>query len=64
MGRIRRSFDISFKIRVCEAIDRGERTVLEVCWAGTPIQITIVEFSEELNHSHWLSTLMCFRILK
>jgi len=31
MGRIRRSFDISFKIRVCEAIDRGERTVLEVC---------------------------------
>ena len=31
MGRIRRSFDISFKIRVCETIDRGERSVLEVC---------------------------------
>ena len=31
MGRIRRSFDIGFKIRVCESIDRGERTVLEIC---------------------------------
>lgn len=31
MGRIRRSFDLGFKVRVCEAIDRQEKTVLEVC---------------------------------
>jgi transposase-like protein len=31
MGRIRRSFDIGFKIQVCEAIDAGEKTVLEIC---------------------------------
>lgn len=31
MGRIRRSFDIQFKMKVCEAIDRGDRSVLEVC---------------------------------
>jgi transposase-like protein len=31
MGRIRRSFDIQFKIRVCEAIDCGEKTVLDIC---------------------------------
>ena len=31
MGRIKRSFDHSFKIRVCEAIEGGARTVIEVC---------------------------------
>jgi transposase-like protein len=31
MGRIRRSFDIQFKLKVCEAIDSGQRTVLEMC---------------------------------
>lgn len=31
MGRIRRSFDIQFKMKVCEAIERGDRTVLEIC---------------------------------
>lgn len=31
MGRIRRTFDIGFKIRVCEAIDTGEKTVLDIC---------------------------------
>ncbi len=31
MGRIRRSFDIQFKLKVCEAIDSGERSVLDVC---------------------------------
>ncbi len=31
MGRIKRTFDIGFKIKVCEAIDSGEQTVLEVC---------------------------------
>jgi transposase-like protein len=31
MGRIRRTFDIGFKVKVCEAIDAGEKTVLEVC---------------------------------
>lgn len=31
MGRIRRTFDIGFKIKVCEVIDTGEKTVLEIC---------------------------------
>jgi transposase-like protein len=31
MGRIRRSFDIQFKMKVCGAIDAGQRTVLEIC---------------------------------
>jgi len=31
MGRIRRSFDHSFKVRVAEAIEGGARTVLEIC---------------------------------
>ena len=31
MGRIRRSFDIQFKMKVCEAIERGDRAVLEIC---------------------------------
>lgn len=31
MGRIRRTFDIGFKIKICEAIDAGEKTVLEIC---------------------------------
>ena len=31
MGRIRRTFDIGFKIKVCEAIDAGEKTVLDIC---------------------------------
>jgi len=31
MGRIRRTFDIGFKIKVCEAIDSGEKTVLDIC---------------------------------
>ena len=31
MGRIRRTFDIGFKIKVCEAIDEGSKTVLDIC---------------------------------
>jgi transposase len=31
MGRIKRSFDHAFKIRITEAIDNGARTVLEIC---------------------------------
>ena len=31
MGRIRRSFDIQFKIKVCEAIEGGQSTIPEVC---------------------------------
>lgn len=31
MGRIRRTFDTSFKIRVAEAIESGAKTVLEIC---------------------------------
>ena len=31
MGRIRRTFDIGFKNKVCEAIDAGEKTVLDNC---------------------------------
>jgi hypothetical protein len=30
MGRIRRSFDIQFKIRVCEAIEAG-KPIPELC---------------------------------
>lgn len=31
MGKIRRSFDLSFKVRVSEAIASGARSVREVC---------------------------------
>jgi len=31
MGRIRRTFDIGFKIKVCGEIDSGEKTVLDIC---------------------------------
>jgi len=31
MGKIRRSFDLSFKIRVCEAIENSQKTVMQIC---------------------------------
>jgi len=31
MGRIKRSFDLAFKVRVAEAIENGAKTVLAVC---------------------------------
>jgi transposase-like protein len=31
MGRIRRSFDIQFKIRVYEAIETGAKSIQELC---------------------------------
>lgn len=31
MGRIRRSFDNAFKVRVSEAIESGAKSVLEIC---------------------------------
>lgn len=31
MGRIRRSFDLQFKIRICEAIERGGQSIPALC---------------------------------
>ena len=31
MGRIRRSFDLQFKIRVCEAVEAGSKSIPELC---------------------------------
>lgn len=31
MGKIRRKFDIQFKIQVCQAIETGTHTVLSIC---------------------------------
>ncbi len=31
MGRIKRSFDHAFKVRVCESIESGARTVVQIC---------------------------------
>lgn len=31
MGRIRRSFDLQFKIRVCEAVEAGTKSIAELC---------------------------------
>jgi transposase-like protein len=31
MGKIRRSFDVSFKIRVSEAIESGAKTIADIC---------------------------------
>ena len=31
MGKIRRKFDVQFKIQVCQAIEAGSRTVLSIC---------------------------------
>ena len=42
MGRIRRTFDSSFKIKLCELIDSGQSTVIEVC-REYQLQRTVVE---------------------
>ena len=31
MGRIRRSFDVQFKIRICEAVEAGSNTIPDLC---------------------------------
>ena len=31
MGKIRRKFDVQFKIQVCQAIEAGSHTVLNIC---------------------------------
>ena len=31
MGKIRRKFDIQFKVQVCQAIEAGSHTVLSIC---------------------------------
>jgi transposase-like protein len=42
MGRIRRSFDVQFKIRICEAIESGTKRIPELC-REYQIQRTVIE---------------------
>ena len=42
MGKIRRKFDISFKVQVCQRIEAGVQTVAEIC-RENQIQRTVVE---------------------
>jgi transposase-like protein len=42
MGQIRRTFDIGFKIKVCQAIEAGEKTVLEI-YRQYQLQRVVVE---------------------
>ena len=42
MGKIRRKFDISFKIQVCQRIEAGLQQVTEVCYENQ-LQRTVVE---------------------
>ena len=42
MGKIRRKFDISFKIQVCQRIEAGVQQVTEICHENQ-LQRTVVE---------------------
>jgi hypothetical protein len=42
MGKIRRKFDISFKVQVCQRIEAGLQQVTEVCYENQ-LQRTVVE---------------------
>lgn len=42
MGKIRRKFDISFKIQVCQRIEAGLQTVTEICHENQ-LQRAVVE---------------------
>lgn len=42
MGKIRRKFDVSFKVQVCQRIEAGIQTVAEIC-RDNQIQRTVVE---------------------
>ncbi len=42
MGKIRRKFDVSFKIQVCQRIEAGVQTVAEIC-RDNQIQRSVVE---------------------
>lgn len=42
MGKIRRKFDVSFKIQVCQRIEAGLQSVAEICHENQ-IQRTVVE---------------------
>lgn len=42
MGKIRRKFDVSFKIQVCQRIEAGLQTVAEIC-RDNQLQRTVVE---------------------
>jgi len=42
MGKIRRKFDVSFKIQVCQRIEAGLQTVAEIC-RDNQLQRSVVE---------------------
>jgi len=42
MGKIRRKFDVSFKIQVCQRIEAGVQTVAEIC-RDNQLQRAVVE---------------------
>jgi transposase-like protein len=42
MGKIRRKFDVSFKIQVCQRVEAGLQSVAEVC-RDNQLQRTVVE---------------------
>lgn len=42
MGKIRRKFDVQFKVQVCQRIEAGIQTVAEIC-RDNQIQRTVVE---------------------
>ena len=42
MGKIRRKFDVSFKIQVCQSIEAGVQTVADIC-KDNQLQRAVVE---------------------